>query len=87
MIEDATKANITFTSTFQEQPSAIKYFATRFNLTSIEPWTITKRMHMRSLPCVQHDAQAMIESLLYSLLMVDDNMLFPVPSDPSAPPQ
>ena len=50
------------------------------------PTTLTKTVHGRSYPVVVHDAQAMVQSLLYSGLMQESNMLFPNLNDPLAPP-
>jgi hypothetical protein len=44
-------------------------------------------LNNRFYPVPVHNAQAMIESLLYSSLAKDDNnLLFPNPDDPMAPP-
>jgi hypothetical protein len=44
-------------------------------------------LNNRFYPVPVHNAQAMIESLLYpSLAMDDNNLLFPNPDDPLAPP-
>ena len=43
-------------------------------------------MNGRSYPVVLHDAEVMVNSLLKSSLMVEENMLFPDMSDPLAPP-
>lgn len=73
-------------STFRQRDTAIKHFAKRFRLHKLFPTTLTKHMNGRSYPVVLHDAEVMVNSLLKSSLMVEENMLFPDMSDPLAPP-
>ena len=82
---DAQQAKASVTAGFRSRDSAIKHFADRFQLAPLQATTITKRRLGRSYPCVMHQARAMIESLLYSSLMVEANMLFPNSDDPLGP--
>jgi hypothetical protein len=43
-------------------------------------------MNGRTYPVVLHDAEVMVQSLLKSSLMVEENMLFPDMDNPLAPP-
>ncbi len=73
-------------STFRQRDTAIRHFANRFRLHKLYPTTLTKHMNGRSYPVVLHEAEVMIQSLLKSSLMVEDNMLFPDMDNPLAPP-
>ncbi len=73
-------------SNFRQRETAIEHFANRFCLQKLYPTTLTKHMNGRSYPVVLHDAEVMINSLLKSALMVEENMLFPDMDDPLSPP-
>jgi hypothetical protein len=66
--------------------TAIKHFANRFRLENLYPTTLTKHMNGCSYPVVLHDAEVMVQLLLKSSLMVEENMLFPNMDNPLAPP-
>jgi hypothetical protein len=68
---------VTAGATFHQRDTAIKHFAKRFRLEKLYPTTLTKHMNGRSYPVVLHDAEVMVQSLLKSSLMVEENMLFP----------
>ena len=86
LVTDVTKAKVEISPKLRERDTAIKYFTKRYKLQSLYPTTVTRRMFGRTYPIVIHQAKAMIESLLYSSLMNEDNMLFPNMDDPLAPP-
>ena len=71
LFADATQAKATVTTTFCTRATAIKYFATWFQLESLYPTTITKRLLGRSYPCVTHDFTAMMKSML-SLIHISE---------------
>jgi hypothetical protein len=73
-------------SLFRQRETTIKHFANRFCLQKLYPTTLMKHMNGRSYPVVLHDAEVMINSLLNSTLMVDENMLFPDMENPFGPP-
>jgi hypothetical protein len=73
-------------ATFRQRDTAIKHFAKRFHLEKLYPTTLTKHMNGRSYPVVLHDAEVMVQSLLKSSLMVEENMLFPDMDNPLPPP-
>jgi hypothetical protein len=77
---------VTAGATFRQRDTAIKHFAKRFHLEKLYPTTLTKHMNGRSYPVVLHDAEVMVQSLLKSSLMVEENMLFPDMDNP-LPPQ
>ena len=79
---DGQQAKASVTTTFWSRDAAIKHFADRFQLGPLQATTLTKRRFGQSYPCVMHQARVMIESLLYSSLMVEENMLFPNANDP-----
>jgi hypothetical protein len=77
------------TSTFRHRHSAVKHFSERFSMKGLYPTVLTQPspQNNRFYPVPVHNAQAMIESLIYSSLAKDDsNLLFPNPDDPLAPP-
>ncbi len=84
---DALSSKVVTTgSIFRQRDTAIKHFANRFRLAKLYPTTLTKHMNGRSYPVVLHDAEVMVQSLLKSSLMVEENMLFPDMDNPLAPP-
>ena len=84
---DALSSKVVTTgSIFRQRDTAIKHFANRFRLEKLYPTTLTKHMNGRSYPVVLHDAEVMVQSLLKSSLMVEENMLFPDMDNPLAPP-
>jgi hypothetical protein len=77
------------TTTFRQRYTAINHFFDRFSMKGLYPTVLTQPspLNNRFYPVPVHNAQAMIESLLYSSLAKDDNNLrFPNPDDPLAPP-
>jgi hypothetical protein len=77
---------VTAAATFRQRDTAIKHFAKRFHLEKLFPTTLTKHMNGRTCPVVLHDAEVMVQLLLKSSLMVEENMLFPDMDNPLAPP-
>jgi hypothetical protein len=77
---------VTASATFGQRDTAIKHFANQFHLEKLYPTNLTKHMNGRSYPVVLHDAEVMVQSLLKSSLMVEENMLFPDMDSPLAPP-
>jgi hypothetical protein len=73
-------------ATFCQRDTAIKHFAKQFRLEKLYPTTLTKHMNGHSYPVVLHDAEVMVQLLLKSSLMVEENMLFPDMDNPLAPP-
>jgi hypothetical protein len=73
-------------ATFRQRDTAIKHFANQFRLAKLYPTTLTKHMNGRSYPVVLHEAEVMVQSLLKSFLMVEENMLFPDMDNPLPPP-
>jgi hypothetical protein len=73
-------------ATFRQRDTAIKHFANRFRLEKLYPTTLTKHMNGCSYPVVLHDAEVMVQSLLKSSLMVEENMLFPDMDNTPWPP-
>ncbi len=77
------------TTTFRQRHTAINHFSQQFSMKGLYPTVLTQPspLNNRFYPIPVHNAQAMIESLLYSSLAKDDNnLLFPDPDDPLAPP-
>ncbi len=84
---DALSSKVVTTgSIFRQRVTAIKHFANRLRLEKLYPTTLTKHMNGRSYPMVRHDAEVMVQSLLKSSLMVEENMLFPDMDNPLPPP-
>jgi hypothetical protein len=77
---------VTAGATFRQRDTAIKHFANRFRLEKLYLTTLTKHMNGRSYPVVLHDAEVIVQSLLKSSLMVEENMLFSDMDNPLAPP-
>jgi hypothetical protein len=77
---------VTASATFRSHDTAIKHFANRSRLDKLYPTTLTKHMNGRSYPVVLHDAEVMVQSLLKSSLMIQENMLFPDMDNPLPPP-
>jgi hypothetical protein len=76
---------VTAGATFRQRDTAIKFFAKQFRLEKLYPTTLTKHMNGRTYPVVLHDAEVMVQSLLKSSLMVEENVLFPNMDNPLAP--
>jgi hypothetical protein len=76
---------VTAGPTFRKRDMAIKHFAKRFHLEKLYPTTLMKHMNGRSYPVVLHDAEVMVQLLLKSSLMVEENMLFPDMDNPLPP--
>jgi hypothetical protein len=76
---------VTAGATFCQRDTAIKHFAKRFRLEKLYLTTFTKHMNGHSYPVVLHDAEVMVQSLLKSSLMVEENMLFPDMDNPLVP--
>jgi hypothetical protein len=77
------------TTTFRQRHTAINHFSERFSMKGLYPTVLTQPSPLNNCfyPVPVPNAQAMIESLLYSSLAKDDNnLLFPNPDDPLAPP-
>jgi hypothetical protein len=77
------------TTTFRQRHIAINHLSEQFSMKGLYPTVLTQPspLNNRFYLVPVHNAQAMIESLLYSLLAKDDNnLLFPKPDDPLAPP-
>jgi hypothetical protein len=66
---------VTAGATFCQRDTARNYFAKRFRLEKLYPTTLTKHMNGCSYPVVLHDAEVMVQLLLKSSLMVEENML------------
>jgi hypothetical protein len=73
---------VTAGATFRQRDTAIKDFSNQFRLEKLFPTTLTKDMNGRTYPLVLHDAEVMVQSLLKSSLMVEENMLFPDMDNP-----
>jgi hypothetical protein len=89
LFKDVITEGDPITSTFRHRHSAINHFMHRFSMKGLYPTILTQPspMNNRFYPVPVHNAQTMIESLLYSSLAMDDNnLLFPNPDDPLAPP-
>jgi hypothetical protein len=82
----AAQVLVTVGSTFHQRDTPINHFANIFWLNKLFPTTLTKHMNGRSYPVVLHNAEVMINLLLKSALMVEENMLFPDMSNPLGPP-
>jgi hypothetical protein len=77
------------TTTFRQRHNAINHFSEQFSMKGLYPTVLTQPSPLsnRFYPIPVHNAQAMIESLLYlSLAKDDNNLLFPNADDPLAPP-
>jgi hypothetical protein len=68
---------VTTGSIFCQRDTAIKHFANQFRLEKLYPTTLTKHMNRCSYPVVLHDAEVMVQMLLKSSLMIEENTLFP----------
>ncbi|WP_288992458.1 hypothetical protein [uncultured Marinobacter sp.] len=76
-------------TTYRCRDTALQHFSQRFCMKGLYPTVLTQPspVNNRFYPVIVHNAQAMIESLLYSSLAKDDNnLLFPNLDDPLAPP-
>jgi hypothetical protein len=76
---------VTAGATFRQRDTAIKHFAKQFRLEKLYPTTLTKYMNGRTYPVVLHDAEVMVQLLLKSSLMVEENMMFPDMDSPFPP--
>jgi hypothetical protein len=77
------------TTTFRQRHTAINHFSEQSSMKGLYPTVLTQPSPLNNCfyPVPVHYAQAMIESLLYSSLAKDNNnLLFPNPDDPFAPP-
>ena len=89
LFKDVITERVAITTTFRHRHTAIQHFSQRFCMKGLYPTILTQPspLNNRFYPVPVHNAQAMIESLLYSSLAKDDaNLLFPNPVDPFAPP-
>ncbi len=89
LFKDAITDRVVLTTTFRHRHTAIKHFSKRFGMKGLYPTILTQPspINNRYYPVPVHNAQAMIESLLYSSLAQDEsNLLFPNPDDPLDPP-
>jgi hypothetical protein len=77
---------VTAGATCCQRDTAIKHFAKRFRLEKLYPTTLRKHINGPTYPVTLHDAEVMVQSLLKSSLMVEENMLFPDMDNPLAPP-
>jgi hypothetical protein len=77
------------TTTFCHRHTAINHLSQRFGMKGLYLTVLTQPSPVNNhfYPVPIHIAKAIIESLLYSLLAKDDNnLLFPNPVNPMAPP-
>jgi hypothetical protein len=89
LFKDAITDRVALTTTFRHRHTAIKHFSQRFGMKGLYPTVLTQTspINNRYYPVPVHNAQAMIESLLYSSLAQDEsNLLFPNPDNPMDPP-
>ena len=89
LFKDAITDRVALTTTFRHRHTAIKHFSQRFGMNGLYPTILTQTspINNRYYPVPVHNAQAMIESLLYSSLAQDEsNLLFPNPDNPLDPP-
>ncbi len=89
LFKDVITEREAITTTFRHRHTAVNHFSQRFRMKGLYPTVLTQPspLNNRFYPVPVHNAQAMIESLLYSSLAKDDNnLLFPNPDDPLAPP-
>jgi hypothetical protein len=77
---------ITASSIFCQRDTTMKHFANQFRLEKLYPTTLRKHMNGCFYPVVLHDAEVMVQLLLKSSLMVEENMLFPDMENPLPPP-
>ena len=86
---DALLHSAFLSSTFLDRGQSLTHFAQRFSMQPLFPTVerISSPENGRQYPLVIHRAKAMVESLLNSALMEDDNnLLFPDLTNPLAPP-
>ena len=89
LFKDVITEQEPITTTSRQRDTAIKHFSTRFCMKGLYPTILTQPspINNRFYAVPVHNAQARIESLLYSSLAMDDNnLLFPNPDDPLTPP-
>jgi hypothetical protein len=88
IMDDALRHNVTLTSTFRDRTLALNHLAQRFSMQPLFPKVDSiASPDGRVFPLITHRAKSMIQSLLTSPLMEDDNnLLFPNLADPLAPP-
>jgi hypothetical protein len=90
LFKDVITEREAMTTTFRHRHTAINHFSQQFFMKGLYPTVLTQPspLNNRFYPVPVHNAQAMIESLLYSSLVKDyNNPLFPNPDDPIAPPR
>ena len=81
LFKDAITDRVVLTTTFRHRDTAIKHFLKRFGMKGLYPTILTQPspINNRYYPVPVHNAQAMIELLLYSSLAKDEsNLLFPI---------
>jgi hypothetical protein len=89
LFKDVITEREAITTTFCHRHTAINHFSPRFSMKGLYPTVLTQPspLNNRFYPVPVHNAQAMIESLLYSSLAKDDNnVLFPNPDHLITPP-
>jgi hypothetical protein len=89
LFKDVISDREPITTTFRQRHTAINHFSEQFSMKGLYPTILTQPSPLNNCfyPVPVHNAQAMIESLLYwSLAKVDNNLLFPNPDDLLAPP-
>jgi hypothetical protein len=70
LFKDVIREQETNTTTFRQRHTAINHLSVRFSMKGLYPTVLTQPspLNNRFYPIPDHNAQAMIESLLYSLL-------------------
>jgi hypothetical protein len=89
LFKDVITKREAITTTFPHQHTAIKHFSQRFCMKGLYPTILTQPSPLNNCfyPAPAHNAQALIESLLYSSLVKDDNnLIFLNPDNPLAAP-
>jgi hypothetical protein len=89
LFKDVITEREPITTTFRQRHTGINHFSERFSMKGLYPTVLTQPSPLNNhfYPVHVHNAQAMIESLLYlSLAKDDNNLIFPNPDDPLAPP-
>jgi hypothetical protein len=89
LFKDVITEQEAITTTFRQHYTAINHFSQQFSMKGLYPTVLTQPSPLNNCfcPIPVHNTQAMIESLLCSSLANDDNnLLFPNPDDPLAPP-
>jgi hypothetical protein len=89
LFKDVITEQEAIATTFRQHHTTITHFSEQFSMKGLYPTVLTQPspLNNRFYPVPVHNAQAMIESLLYLSLVKDhNNLLFPNPDDPLAPP-